>query len=268
MMASRAKMKVGPITIPRGTPSRTRVVATTARTIRKPAATSGGRALRLLQARSIAAAASRQARSSAASPRYSLFTSAGRRRGAGRGSPSESESSGGCDRLGAEPRLGPHVDLVELLLGKPAGPDQLTEIGADDRKREPDRDADDADVLQREGRMRVHRHGPARADGDQPDGDGGATDQRGHRPPRVEPFPEEREQYRRQVRRRRDDERNARDEGRGVGSGADASRQPDRQESDEAGRDSRDEHLLLVADVAMEDVGADDVDVEIVAERT
>src|SRR5256884_6376081 len=122
MMASRAKMKVGPITIPRGTPSRTRVVATTARTIRKPAATSGGRALRLLQARTIAAAASRQARSSAASPRYSLFTGAGRRRGAGRGSPSEPES---CGRDGPrpEPRLAPHVHLAELVLGNPAGTD-------------------------------------------------------------------------------------------------------------------------------------------------
>ena len=137
--------------------------------------------------------------------------------------------------------MGPNVDLVEFLLGQPSGSGQLTEVGADDRQHKSDRDADDADILQREGGVFVHRYRPARADGDEPDGDRGAAHQRGHSPPGVEPLPEKGEEDRRQVGRRRDDERHPRDEGGGVGGGADTSRQPDREESNEAGRDARDE---------------------------
>ena len=88
---------------------------------------------------------------------------------------------------------------MELLLGKPVRFHQLAEVGADDRQHEPDRDADDADVLQRERRIRVHGHGPARPDRHQPDGDQAASDQRRHGAPGVEPLPEEREQDGRQV---------------------------------------------------------------------
>src|SRR2546422_11459311 len=66
MTTRRAKMKVGPTTIPLGTPNITSALATTASTIRKPAAIIGGRALRLRHERNIIAAARRQAMSSAA----------------------------------------------------------------------------------------------------------------------------------------------------------------------------------------------------------
>src|SRR5438128_1187537 len=68
---------------------------------------------------------------------------------------------------------------------------------------------------------------PAAADGNEPDRDSGAAHKRGHRPPGVEPLPEKGEENRRQVGRRRDDERHPRDQGGGVGGGADTSRQPD-----------------------------------------
>src|SRR6267142_5331461 len=63
---SRAKMNVGPMTIPLGTPTSTRMVATTASPTRNPIATSAGRAWRLRHERNIIAAASRQATSRAA----------------------------------------------------------------------------------------------------------------------------------------------------------------------------------------------------------
>ena len=157
---------------------------------------------------------------------------------------------------------------MKLLLGQAVGLDELAEVGAENRQRESDGNADDADVLQRERGMRVDRHGPARADGDEPDGDQRAADQRRDRSPRVEPFPEKREKDGRQVGRGRDDKRDARDQGGRVGGGADACRKPDGQQADEACRDARHEHLLAIADVSVEDVGPDHIDVKVVAESS
>src|SRR6266566_1952082 len=244
------------------------MLATRASAITKMAATSGGRARRRNQERNIIAAASRQAASSATKPTRSRWLISSRLGSGTRRSPQVNWTSSGRDRLRAETGLGAHVDLVKLLLGQAVGLDELAEVGAEERQRESDGNADDADVLQRERGMRVDRHGPARADGDEPDGDERAAYQRRDRPPRVEPLPEKREQDGGQVGRGGDDKRDAGDQGGRIGGGADACRKPDGQQADEACRDARHEHLLAIADVSVEDVGPDHIDVKVVAESS
>src|SRR5947208_5386444 len=117
-------------------------LATSASSKTKAPATGGGLVRRLYHDRSIIAAARRHATSSAARPNRSCWLIAEGRSGSGaRRSPSSDDrSSGHRDRLGAQARLGPHVDLVKLLLRQPVRPGQLTEVGADDRQRKPNGD--------------------------------------------------------------------------------------------------------------------------------
>src|SRR5438034_2297431 len=257
MITSSAMMNVGPTTTLYVTPATTSTLATAARATTKMAAMSGGRVRRRDHERSIIAAASRHAPSSATRPTRSCWltcwrwgSGACRSRRAGRDSPDR-------NRFGAQACLGAHVDLVELLVGEAVGSHQLAQVGAGDRQQEPYRNADDADVLQRKGGVRVDGDRPARADGDEPDRDQGSPDEGRDRAPRVEPFPEEGEQDGRQVGGRRDHERDAGDQRGRVGRGADTRREPDGDDADEPRGDARDEDLLAFAHMAVEDVRAD-----------
>src|SRR6266404_8896649 len=147
------------------------------------AAISGGRLLRRRQERKRIPAANRQATASAPSDESSpvLIGTEG-----AQGAPSRSQVSGGHRRgLGANPGLGAYIDLVELHLGQAIGLDELAHVRADDREDESDGDRNDADVLQREGRVRHGWKRPAGAGRDQPDGDDCPAYQRGNSAPRV-----------------------------------------------------------------------------------
>src|SRR5437868_13559262 len=96
----------------------------------------------------------------------------------------------GRHRFRAEAGLSADVDLVELLLGQAVRLGEVSDVRADDRQQESDRDADDADVLQRERGVCVDRDGPSWADGYKPDRDQRPADQGCHGTPRVEPLPE------------------------------------------------------------------------------
>ena len=148
MITSSATTKVGPTTSEYVTPTpSTSTLATMASATTKTAATTGGRVRRRRHARSIIAAAKRQAASSAIKPTTSRLTSATGWGSGARRSPRNDLVSCHGDRLRPQSSLCADVDLVELLLGEAVRSHELAEIGADDRKQESNRDADDADVL-------------------------------------------------------------------------------------------------------------------------
>src|SRR5258706_14946374 len=160
------------------------------------AASSVGNVRRGNQARTRIPAANRQATTSAPSDESSpvLIAVEGTH-----GAPSPNHISGGHRRrLGANPRLGPYIDLVELQLGQAISLGELAHVRPDDREDEADWDCDDADVLQRERWVRHGRKRPAGAGRDQPDGDDGPAYQPGNSAPRVESLPEQREEDGRQ----------------------------------------------------------------------
>src|SRR5216683_4540351 len=152
------------------------------RTMTTTAAISGGQVRRCHQDRNRIPAANRQATTSAPSDESSpvLIAMEGTQ-----GAPSRNHISGGHRRrLGANPRLGTYVDLVELQLRQAISLGELAHIRPDDREDEADWDRDDADVLQGERWVLHGRKRPAGAGRDQPDGDDCPAYQRGNSAPR------------------------------------------------------------------------------------
>src|SRR5713226_8543851 len=173
-------------------PSRASTMAPAPTITTTMAAISGGRVRRRSHERKRIAAANKHATASAPSEASSLLLTRMRNvQGADQAAPCYGIRGSGGHRagLGANPGLGPHIDLVELQLGQLVGLEKFADIRADDREDEAERDRDYADVLQRERRVRHGRKRPARPGCDQPDGDDGASYQRGHGAPGVEPLP-------------------------------------------------------------------------------